>query len=229
MEKFTIFFMLSISVATYSQKVDLSKETEKVKGESAQGYKTELEGKKDEVAATWNRYLKDLGKVKSGGEYQYIENPALGGTVYTSGIVYSRVNGNEEKTTIWTGIKAAEWTVNDISIVEKQLEKLVYQFSVKFYRDKIQLQIDEAQQASDAVIRQQLRLTNQNKDLNNRLVNNGEEKIRLEKALDANKLENFVLIQKIENNKKSQDSVKLAGEQIKKIMELHKDRQRKVN
>jgi len=51
----------------------------------------------------------------------------------------------------------------------------------------------------------------------------------LEKALDANKLENLVLIQKIENNKKSQDSVKLAGEQIKRIMELHKERQRKVN
>jgi hypothetical protein len=221
--------MLSVSLTAYSQKVDVSKESEKVKGESADGYKTELEGKKDEVAAAWNKYLKEMGKVKSNGEYQFVENPALGGTAYTSGIVYSRVNGNEEKTTIWTGVKGAEWTVNDISIVEKQLEKLLYQFGVRFYRDKIQAQIDEGQQASEAVTRQQLRLTNQNKDLNSRVVSNAAEKLRLEKALDANKLENLVLIQKIENNKKSQDSVKLAGEQIKKVIEMHKERQRKVN
>ena len=127
-------------------------------------------------------------KIKSGSGYQFVENPALGGTVYTSGIVYAQVSGNAEAT-VWTGIKAAEWTVNDISIVEKQLEKLVYQFGVKFYRDKIQAQIDEGQQAADAVVRQQQRLVNQNKDLNIKLGNNGQEKIQLDKAVDANKLE----------------------------------------
>ena len=126
-------------------------------------------------------------------------------------------------------IKSGEWTVNDISLVEKQLEKLVYQFGIRFYRDKIQAQIDEGQQALEAVVRQQQRLTNQNKDLNIRLGNNGQEKIQLEKAIEANKLENLVLLQKIENNKKSQDSVAQAGEKIKKVIELHKDRQRKVN
>ena len=229
MKKFTIFLMLSIGISAYSQKVDVSKKSEKIKGESAEGYGTELEGKKEDVAAAWSRFLKDLGKVKSGSGYQFVENPALGGTVYTSGIVYAQVSGSAEKASVWTGIKAAEWTVNDISIVEKQLEKLVYQFGVKFYRDKIQAQIDEGQQAADAVVRQQQRLVNQNKDLNIKLGNNGQEKIQLDKAVDANKLENLVLIQKIENNKKSQDSVRLAGEQIKKVIEMHKERQRKVN
>jgi hypothetical protein len=70
---------------------------------------------------------------------------------------------------------------------------------------------------------------NQNKDLNTKLVNNAQQKIQLEKSLEANKLDNLVLIQKIENNKKSQDSVRLAGEQIKKVIEMHKERQRKVN
>ncbi|CAN5186467.1 hypothetical protein BH09BAC3_BH09BAC3_01550 [soil metagenome] len=229
MKKFIIFLVLSISLSAYSQKVDVSKKSEKIKGESAEGYGTELEGKKEAITAAWNRYLKELGKTKSGSGYQFVENPALGGTVYTSGIVYAMVSGNDEKSTVWTGIKGAEWTVNDISIVEKQLEKLVYQFGIRFYRDKIQAQIDEGQQASDAVVRQQQRLVNQNKDLTIKLGNNAQEKIQLDKSLDANKLENLVLIQKIENNKKSQDSVKLAGEQIKKVIEMHKERQRKVN
>jgi hypothetical protein len=229
MKKFAIFFALLITSFSYAQKVEVNKKSEKIKGETAEGYATTLEGKKEAVAAAWGRFLKDLGKVKSGGDYQYIENPALGGTVYTTGIIYGKTDGNEEKTVVWMGIKAAEWTVNDISLVESPIEKLVYQFGVKFYRDKIQAQIDEGQQASDAVVRQQQRLVNQNKDLNTKLVNNGQQKIQLEKSIEANKLENLVLLQKIENNKKSQDSVKNAGETIKKIIELHKERQRKVN
>ena len=229
MKKLTLIVFLGIATCTIAQKVTVDKKSEKVKEESADGYSTSLEGKKDDVAASFGRFIKDLGKVKTGIDYQYVEGPALGGTVYSTGVVYAKTEGNEERATVWLGIKSAEWTVNDISLVENQLEKLIYQFGVKFYRDKIQAQIDEAQQAMDAVARQQQRLTSQNKDLTTKLSNNGSEKIRLEKALVLNRLDSLVLFQKIKNNKHDQDSVKKAGEQIKKIIELHKERQRKVN
>jgi hypothetical protein len=229
MKKFTVLLAMCITTFAFSQKVTVSKKSDKIKGESAEGYGTTLEGSQEKVTAAWSRFLKDLGKVRSGSDYQFVENPAMGGTVYQTGIVYATANGNAENTSVWMGIKAAEWTVNDIKIVETQLEKLVYQFGIKFYRDKIQAQIDEATRASEAVTRQQQRLVNENKNLNLRLTNNGQEKIRLEKSLEANKLEKLVLDQKIINNKKSQDSVKLAGEQILKVLELHKERQRKVN
>ena len=158
MKKLIIILTLGISTLSFSQKVTVDKKSEKIKGESAEGYAAELDGKKEDIAAALGRLIKDLGKVKSGREYQYVEGPALGGTVYTTGIVYAKSRGNEEKSSVWLGIKAAEWTVNDITLVEKQLEKLVYQFGVKFYRDKIQAQIDEGQQALDAVARQQQRL-----------------------------------------------------------------------
>jgi hypothetical protein len=229
MKKFAVVLMMCIANIAFCQKVTVNKKSDKIKGDAAEGYSTTLEGKKDDVAAAWSRFLKDLGKVRSSPGYQYVEGPAMGGTVYSTGIVYATVNGNDENTAVWMGIKADEWTVNDIKLVEAQLEKLTYQFGVKFYRDKIQAQIDEAVRASEAVTRQQQRLANQNKDLGLRLANNGQQKIQLEKNLESNKLEKLVLDQKIINNKKSQDSVKLAGEQILKILEMHKERQRKVN
>ena len=143
--------------------------------------------------------------------------------------MYASIEGNDENATIWLGLNKEEWIVNDIEIVTKEIEKLVYRFGVKFYRDQIQKQIDEAQRASDAVDRQKQRLTNQNKDLVNKLSNNELQKIELEKSLEANKLDHFVLLQKIANNNNSQDSVANAGVQIKKVVELHKERQRKVN
>jgi hypothetical protein len=229
MKKFTVLLAMCVTTFAFSQKVTVAKKSDKIKGDSADGYGAALEGSKENVAAAWSRFLKELGKVRSGNDYQYVEGPAMGGTVYQTGIVYATVSGNEQNASVWMGIKADEWQVNDIKIVETQLEKLVYQFGVKFYRDKIQAQIDEAVRASEAVTRQQQRLLNENKNLNLRLTNNGQEKIQLEKNLEANKLENLVLGQKIVNNKKSQDSVKLAGEQILKVIELHKERQRKVN
>jgi hypothetical protein len=70
---------------------------------------------------------------------------------------------------------------------------------------------------------------NEKKTLLTKVEDNKLEKIQLEKALANNKLENELLLKKIEKNKLDQDSVALAGEQIKKVTELHKERQRKVN
>lgn len=229
MKKLALLLMVFVPAWGFAQKVTVSKKSEKIKSESAEGYKCEVEGKKEDVADAWNKFLKDIGKVRSGSSYSYVENPTLGSSTYNTGIVYGQCEGNEEKATVWAGIKASEWTVNDLSIVEKQIENLVYQFGVKYYRDKIQAQIDEGQRALDAVVRQQQRLLGQQMELNIKLRNNEQEKIQLDKLIESNKLEHLVTIQRIENNKKSQDSVSMAGEQIKKVIEMHKERQRKVN
>ncbi len=229
MKKFVIIIAVFFVGTALGQKVSVSKKSERVKGESAEGYATTLEGKKDEVASAWSKYIKELGKVKSGGDYQFIEGPAMGGTVYTSGVLYARSGGGAESGTVWLGLRADEWTVNDIKIVEDAAEKLVYQFGIKFYKDKIQAQINEAQEALNIVVRQQQRLVNENKSLNTKLTSNEQQKIQLEKSIEANKLEHLVLLQKIVNNKKAQDSVSATTIPIKRVVELHKERLRKVN
>lgn len=229
MKKVIIGLFCFSFLASTAQTVTVSKQQERVKGENTDGYATELEASREEVSTAWGKFLRELGKVKNGGDVLNITEPAVGGTVYAKGIIYATATGTENKSKVWIGLKEAEWNVNDIQVVYKELEALVYRFGVKVYRDKIQLQIDEAQQASDAVSRQQQRLLNQSKDLVLKLSNNEKEKIRLEKAIEANKLEHEVLLVKIANNKASQDSVANAGVQIKKVGEMHKERQRKVN
>lgn len=111
----------------------------------------------------------------------------------------------------------------------KDVEKVVYDFGVKFNRDKIQVDIDESVRAQQTTEKQTLRLQNENKNLNSRLEFNQKEKLRLEKSLAENKLEYETLLLNIGRNKKDQDSVALATDQIKKMVEVHKERQRKVN
>lgn len=224
-----IAFLLLLSLAAMGQKVTTEPRSQKVNGEESEGFSTTLEGKRDDVAIAWNKFLKDYGKIKQGTSAASISGPALGGTVYKTGTLYADIKGEGESTLVWLGIKDGEWEVNDIGIVKKDLEKEVYRFGIQYYRDKIQAQIDEAQRAFDATTRQSQRLANQNKDLTIQLGNNEQEKVKLEERLQANTLEHAVLLQKIENNKHAQDSVAQAGEKIKKVIELHKERQRKVN
>lgn len=224
-----ILLTLVISAPLVAQKVTTEKQSQRINGEDSEGFATLLEGKKEEVALSWNKFLKEFGKPKSNTGITSISEPSLGGTVYPQGIIYSDIKDKGENTEVWLGLKEGEWKVNDINIVKKDLEKEVYRFGIKYYKDKIQAQIDEASRAFDATSRQTQRLVNQNKDLTIQLSNNEQEKIKLDERLQSIALEHAVLLQKIENNRLAQDSVVTAGEQIKKVIESHKERQRKVN
>lgn len=218
-----------ISTALQAQKVTVSSQSEKVKDESVTGYTTELEGKKAEVNEAWIKFLKEIGKVRQSVDPVTLTEPVFNGLVFSSGIIYSIVKGSGEKTSVWLGIKPSEWEKSNVNRINNELEKGVYRFGVKYYRDKIQVQIDEAQQALDAVEKQKLRFSNQQKDMSIKLSNNEQEKIQLDKSLETNKLENALLKVKLTDNKKGQDSLVEAGMQIKKIKLLHQERQRKVN
>jgi hypothetical protein len=100
---------------------------------------------------------------------------------------------------------------------------------LKFYKDKIQADVDEALRAQNAAEKQQQRLTLEAKNLVSRQEMNAKDRIRLEKALVANKLDSAKFVTTIAKNKSSQDSLGIATEQIKKMVEAHKERQRKVN
>lgn len=229
MKKLAVLCALFFALTAHGQKVTVQKKSEKVKGESAEGYGTTLDGKAADISAAWSKYVKTLGKVKSGSDYQFVEGPAMGGTVYTTGILYAKSEGGTETGSVWMGIRADEWTVNDIKIVEETIKDLVYQFGIKFYKDKIQAQINEAQEALNIVVRQQQRLVNESNSLHAKLVSNEQQRIQLEKSLEANKLEKLVLEQKVVNNKKAQDSVSAATVPIKRVVEMHQERLRKVN
>ncbi len=225
-----ICFLFCFCFTLEAQKVTVaSSQTEKVKNEAVEGYSIELEGKRDDINGFWIRFLKDIGKVRQSSDPVTIIEPVFNGLVFSKGIIYSMAKDRGEKTYVWLGIIPAEWETNNVERINNELEKAVYRFGVNYYRNKIQIQIDEAQQALDAVEKQKQRIANQSKDLTIQLGNNEQEKIQLEKSMDNNKLENAVLKVKLENNKKAQDSLAQSGIQIQKVKQMHKERQRKVN
>jgi predicted RNase H-like nuclease (RuvC/YqgF family) len=230
MNKFLFFnLLLFITSTVYGQTVTVNKQNEKVKGETIDVFAVSLDGKKEDIKSAWIKFLKEMGKLKQSGTPMTVSEPVISGTPFSKGVVYAGSNEGDKNSTVWMGINSKEWEDKDVTYVNRELQKMMNQFGVKFYRDQVQLQIDETQQALDAVAKQQQRMLNQNKDLTLKLSNNEQEKTQLEKTMETNKLENAALKIRLENNKKAQDSLLTSTDQIKKVMELHKEKQRKIN
>jgi hypothetical protein len=227
-----ILFLVGLIVFTLdvqAQKVIVSSRTQKVISETADGYSSDLDGSAEDVRTAMSKFMRESGKTKNSGDIITVAQPVINGTPHAKGNLYANVSGSEVKTRVWIGIVKSQWTPEEAESILKEIEQMTYRFGIKYYRDKIQQQIDEAQQAADAVTKQTTKTTNEGKQLQNKLQNNDAEKIRLEKALEANKLEDLVLKQKIVNNKKSLDSLAAAGGKIKLVIDGHKERQGKVN
>ena len=226
--------LMLVVVLANAQKVDVSDYTIRIDGQKYEGYKVELPGSLDEVNSSLMKYLKTFGKVKSvsgdliikGNSMAYVSEPQFGGAK-SSTPLYGKAYTSGDKVLIWMGEKNS--TNDSTKSNHRELKKLVYDFGVKFHRDKVQVDINEASQAQLAAQKQTARLLTEAKNLNARLEFNQKEKLRLEKALADNKTEYDNLLLSLANNKKSQDSLAIATEQIKKMVDKHKDRQQKIN
>lgn len=225
---FSLLFCLFIVGAVQSQTVTVNKQNEKIKNESTEVFSTTLEGKKEAIQAAWLRFLKDMGKVKQGSDPMTVTEPTINGTTF-SGTVYAGRKEGDKSTEVWIGISPSEWDSKDVTYANRELQKMLHQFGVKFYRDQVQIQINETQEALAAVEKQQQRLLNQAKDYDLKLSNSEQEKLQLEKTLETNKLESAALRIRLENNKKAQDSLILVSDQIKKVMTTYKEKQGKIN
>lgn len=222
------FFALSVfmlvGVLAHAQKVTVSADTERVNGKNYDGYSTSLSGSAEEVNAALAKYLKTFGKVKTTGNQYQVTEVQVNLTKYANPL-FASAKAKGDRVVVWMG---ASEESDSAKSIHRELEKLVYNFGVKFYKDKIQVDIDESLRAQTAAEKQQQRLVLENKNLASRLEMNAKEKIRLEKALVNNAQDSVKLVTALAKNKVSQDSVAVAAEQIKKMVEAHKERQRKV-
>lgn len=221
---FALSMLMLTGVLVYAQSVTVTSNAEKIYNKSCTGYSAELAGTLDEANVSLSKYLKTFGKVKVSGNQYQVSEPQINLTKYTTPF-FASVKKKGDKVEVWMGAVATD----SAKSIHTEMEKLVYNFGVKFYKDKIQGDIDESTRAQVAAEKRQQRLTLEGKNMSSRLEMNNKERIRLEKSLADNKLDSVRLVTALAQNKKSQDSLAVAAEQIKKMVEAHKERQKKVN
>jgi len=219
--------VLFVSNILFSQAITVKKDYARIKGENLEGVSIDIDDSYSNVNSSFIKYVKTLGKTKQTSEYITLTESTLNSKVYTLPI-FAITKEKDKTPQAWIGLKIGDWPTQDIEEINQQLEKIMYNFGVQFYRNKVQVQIDESNRALQAVEKQQQRFVNQTRDLTVKLEDNKREKIQLEKAIENNAVENVTLLKKIENNKKDQDSLQIANDQIKKVIEMQKEKQNKI-
>jgi hypothetical protein len=219
--------ILLLSSVLFCQTVIVKKDNARINGENLEGLTVDLEGSYSDVNSSFTKYVKSFAKTKQSTDYITLTESTLSGKIYALPI-FALTKEKDKAHQAWIGIKASDWSTEDAAAVNANLEKIMYDFGIQFYRDKVQVKIDESTRALQAVEKQQQRFTNQNRDLTVKLEDNKREKTQLEKFIENNSLENELLIKKIEKNKKDQDSLQIANDQIKKVIEMQKEKQNKI-
>ncbi len=227
MKKVLTLCLLFIGPLVCAQTVVVTKADQRIKGDKAFGYASTLEASKTEVNASLLKYMKAFGKAKQQDDLIVVAETTLNGQTYTKPL-YAKVSGDGSTAKAWIGVSLKEWSPDSANITT-QLEGLTKTFGVNFYRDKIQGQIDEAQQALDAVEKQQQRAGNEHKNLQQKISNNQNEHAQLLKALQSNRTDSVALFLKLGENMKTKDSLVMVSEKVKKALEFQKERQKKVN
>lgn len=228
MKKFIILVcIVVIAFQMNAQSVTVINSSQRLQGKNADGHSVEVEGSSQDVAVALNKFLKTVGRLKTDNSWLVITDATINGNHFSSPI-YATVNGKEKTAVAWIGIHAADWSAEGADSINSELEKLAYDFGIVYYRDKIQAQIDQSNQALQAVEHQQTRLITQNRDLNIKLDNNNREKEQLQKATETNKLEHAVILTHLDENKKAQDSLTMAAEKIKQVISQQQEKQNNV-
>lgn len=219
------FILLLLPLFAHAQSVDVKKLESRIEGVNTQGYQIAFNATSEEdVRNSLARYVRTFGKTRNAGGYITMEEPMIGGKQY-AGMLYATTKQIGTTAAAWIGVQPAE---DEQPALDQDLEKMVYNFGTTFHRERIQIQIDESLRALQTVEKLQGRLINQNRDLNNKIESNKREKIQLEKSLVENGLELKDLTEKLAANVKAQDSIAIATEQIRKVVEMHKERMGKV-
>src|SRR5688500_3445801 len=208
-----------LTISALAQTVSVKKEQTRIKNDYADGFEVELPGTFEEIDEALSKFITSVGKAKQTENYYAVAEPAIMGRTYASPL-YGSTKQVGNIISAWIGIKNSEWNKTEAENISTALEGMIRDFGITFHRDKIQKQIDETLRAAQAVERQTQRLTNQNKSLTSKIENNKQEKINLEKSLVNNKIELETLTRQLEKNKKDQDSVAVAGQQIQKVLDV---------
>ncbi|MDH5396564.1 MAG: hypothetical protein OEX02_00350 [Cyclobacteriaceae bacterium] len=231
MKKFIVLFasILTLWVSSYAQVVEVVAATNKILQESYPGFRTEIKADLGDVENMVKIFLRDIGKMRERNSYFQITEATIDGQYFGERSFFAVIKSGREVQNVWFGANLADLTNEDKEQIDKLLEQMTYQFAVDFYKSRIQMEIDESEQAAQYTERKYRKLERDGVDLKNKLEANEKELVRLQEAIQANKLEHEVLLLKIDENKLTADSTVVDLEKIRKVIEMQKSKKEAVH
>jgi hypothetical protein len=230
MNKYTILLsatLVLIITAFIWQSSDIEAENRKIFGAEVQGYKLRLGDEKGAVETFWNEYAKEYGKPEKGKEYWVYEtNPwKEEGISYA---IYVQISQRPGHSSLWMGLDPEKIKKDEYAKKSERVFGVVDEFRKYVILQKIQKQIEEAEQATAFLSKQfdQLKKTERSTAKNQEL--NLERLEKYKRDVLTLQADSAKYVKKMTELNASIDSVYKEMESLKKILEMQRERIKKI-
>jgi len=230
--KFTTYiitFFLNLSFV-FGQEITVKEESKSIEKVTYTGYETTVNGDFEKHKDEWTKLLKNKGKVRKRNLLYFLEDfvfPQITEKLLTG---VTQINQSRDSiVSIWLGIDSSDLESGESSKVMNEISGMLYSYVLEYRKSLILFDIQNAERAAAFTSRQHQRLIQNLDNLKLRLLDAENEKLRLEESVKSMELEIEVLKQRIENNQADQERTYEELEQIRKVLEMHKEKLKKLN
>lgn len=230
MMKYSIVALLfALPIIGYTQKVEVIESSEKIGDVLRNGISITLQLNEKMIDNGWEKFLKEHGKydekkneyTQDQGEYKEFS----GTPVRTLSKVYTSKNGN---VTVFWAIDLGSEYISKSSNKYAAAQKFLHDFGVSMYIQDVNAQVKEAEGALDDATKKQERKIKDGENLVKKVDNNKEDKARLEQKLKDNAQELVDLQKAQEQNKLDQAEAAKDVEKMKKAVEVTKQKLKNI-
>lgn len=226
-KRFILLSLCLVSITYIAWQNDIEAETRKILGAEVNGFKLRLDDDKALVETLWNEFAKEWGKPEKSKDYQVYEtNPWKEPTIiYTFHLQISKRPGH---TALWLGLDPEKIKRDEYADRSAKVKDILREFGRSVTLYKIQKQIEEAEQATAFLSKQydQLKKNERTTAKNQEL--NLERLEKYKKDVITLQTDSAKYVTKMSELSTSIDSVYKEMEALKKIMEMQRERLKKV-
>jgi hypothetical protein len=215
------FFIYSLS---YGQKIKVSESQESIEKIPRTGLSTIIELDDDEVEDLWKKQLKSFGKVDNSKGVYTVAIANVPSVSSSPCRITSIVKSSGKGTQVWYSIDLGNAHVSSSgsSSAYRAAEKILNDFAILCYKDDINSQIKDAEKALGNSVKAQEKEVKEGEDLVKDVERNKQDKLNLEQKIKENGEQAVQLQKDIVQNKTDQAAAGQGVEKMKKALEVVK-------
>jgi uncharacterized protein YfkK (UPF0435 family) len=225
---FCICLGILLSSGLAAQNYTIKNETQRINNKKHAGVSSVVEASLEEVEPYWIDYIKDHGKARRKRNYYQVTEFNVNDLGVDSLTYGTRVEASGEYGLIWIAPLDNDLSEEEIAGLNSDLEKILKMATRGYYVSEVQKKIDQAEAAAVSVSKSHQRLIYNGEKLVTDLEGANELKADLQARLEETELKIRVLNQQIIDNKVAVDSVYNDLEQVKQVIEAHKESMKKI-
>lgn len=227
---FIVLIITTFCLKSYSQKVIVTEQEEKVDEMKRKGLAIMLELDEEVVRKEWLKKLREYGSVKTKSGAILVEQANMPNVSMTPIKIISTVQNNTKGTKVWYAIDLGDAyvTADGDKTKYNEASKVLHDFGVNMYIQDINEQIKEAEKVLAGAVKEQERLITKGESIKSSIGKNRLEKIKLQQKIaetdSTYKTMKVDSLQNVQNQKAATENV----DKMKRAVDMVKNKITKV-